>query len=1239
MLVIIERLAAAHRVPVNGSRFEDYLAALREVNAELERQQRPLYTALRETTGIYERLDGAATGQGDPPTPAWTQEPAFTALETDHIARLNKALTGAYRDSGGADQTKLALRQYLATMTFLGRRYRMFEIANHRMFKSGEDLLVPYDAHGLLTVVELGENSARDIIRQRLPHGTLITDGMIAALTGRGGEVIDLEDEIYNLNIEDMPAIRVARLRDLARLLRRLNNCGSRHEAVYVLRFLVARLCSSSYRGMPGAKNLRPEIMQVRQELAEFMNGPFAVRLRLPARILVRSISGLVSQPKMIDEVWQDTIDLAEVLVRGSAITNEIRRSTHHAMGKHTLRLARAYLQWLQTGQAEFPDPEREIPAAADEAARSQPGVAQHVARIVSNLEQLLGSSQIARRLAEWRETYSDELLRCESTNTLDQELDSLVLNGIRAGNRWVYQHRLRSLSSKGRDGAWSSEATKPFEASLRDLLKTLPGETGFDADQSANDARGAVTRFSEHIRRDHQDELYHALDDLIELYESGAPFKTFERSCCLRRELETMVGAGVFTAQRYLLHQLDCLLEEMGYLALRHVASDYADRGLSLSECLRIVHLCAGNLERDGLFSRELWDLSAMLTNRVRTPSELLDTLEQIQRNYHRLVHRVSEAYEVMAGQLGYVDDEMRAVLANFQRTMHDLNSLVHFSDLARNHIAEQGDELRLDAAGNGGANPWDFVHLSHSDDIVRRVEDREATSLQARYGGKGSGLIYIAYLGIPTRDGFIVPTVLPRRGLHLSDAARFDEEVLRHTRMLEQDIARNDGTELRLGDPEAPLLLAVRGGSVFSMPGMLATVVFVGMTDDVAEALAREDEWYAWDAYRRFLVSFAAAVWQLDLEALDLVEKAKRHHGVTLKIDMPGSAMRAVVEDSKAAIREAGYAGELEAIAGDAQLQLKTALQAVHASWDGERARRYRAIKHLSEGWHTAAIVQQMASGNRSNEEELQAGLDETRISLTGVIPHTRMKVSGFRAFTGDVKFSACGDDLVGGHTAAKSFEPVQRLHALAPMLERKLNHISARLRRFLGSDAEIEFTVDRGVLSVLQARSAQMEQQHNPRTFEDPGTASGRGIGISGGAFRGLVAFNEADVERLSPKLDERAGEVDGVLLVLENPIPDEIPLILSVGGLLAARGGSTSHAAVAVHGIERKAYTAVLGVAELRVGAGEATLSGADGEAEQRVRAGDVLSIHGQTGEVFVGSRTILTVKQADQTSTG
>jgi hypothetical protein len=375
----------------------------------------------------------------------------FDAREQERLAALDRALAVAYGPGGSVDQHGRALRCYLETMSWMEQRYRMFEIANHRLFRDGGRLLLPYDAHGRLSIHAVQDGAVDVLAEVRLPHGTLVTDRLVADLCGVQGEAIDLEREIYHLDIGEMPPIQVSRLRDLAALLQRLNASGSRHEAVYLLRFAVARLCSTSHRGIASAKNLRPEITRLRSELTEFLNGPFAYRLRLPSRILVRSVSGLVSQPKLIDEVWQDTIDLSEVHLRGSAICNEIRRSTHHALGMQTLALARSYLQWLQTGAAEFPDPGRDRPTAADDAARSRPEVVQLVARIVGDLEQLLGSSQLAARIGEWRGLYSEELLRCESSNTLDEELESLVVNGIRAGNRWVYQHRLRSLVSKAR--------------------------------------------------------------------------------------------------------------------------------------------------------------------------------------------------------------------------------------------------------------------------------------------------------------------------------------------------------------------------------------------------------------------------------------------------------------------------------------------------------------------------------------------------------------------------------------------------------------------------------------------------------------------------------------------------------------------------------------------------------------------------------------------------------------------
>lgn len=280
------------------------------------------------------------------------------------------------------------------------------------------------------------------------------------------------------------------------------------------------------------------------------------------------------------------------------------------------------------------------------------------------------------------------------------------------------------------------------------------------------------------------------------------------------------------------------------------------------------------------------------------------------------------------------------------------------------------------------------------------------------------------------------------------------------------------------------------------------------------------------------------------------------------------------------------------------------------------------------LSHLWHTAAIVQQMASGNRRNVDA-RPGMDETEASLTGVIMQTRMSEFGYRFFEGDIKFSACGDDLVGGMTVATHFLPVTTLKDFTPMLDQQLHHIDAKARRFFGTDQEIEFTVDRGRLSVLQARMVQTEPEEETSTFDAPGLPDSRGIGIRGGAFRGLVAFDEADIDVLRERLEDPQEEVDGVLLVLENPTPSEIPMILSADGLLTARGGSTSHAAVAVHGIEDRPYCGVLSATGLSVPSAkhQAILVDGEGGAQHTVCAGDVLSIHGQSGEVFIGSRKV------------
>jgi pyruvate,orthophosphate dikinase len=209
----------------------------------------------------------------------------------------------------------------------------------------------------------------------------------------------------------------------------------------------------------------------------------------------------------------------------------------------------------------------------------------------------------------------------------------------------------------------------------------------------------------------------------------------------------------------------------------------------------------------------------------------------------------------------------------------------------------------------------------------------------------------------------------------------------------------------------------------------------------------------------------------------------------------------------------------------------------------------------------------------------------------------------------------------------TFSGSVRPIHELPTLMPMLARRLTHTVAKIRRFMGTDQEVEFTVDRGVLSILQTRRAEAHFDLSTERFLEPGEPATRGLGVRGGGVRGLAAFNEADLRELAAvDLSER-GDVDGVLLVIENPTPDDIPLIISADGLLTARGGSTSHAAVAINGIEDRKYSGVMSAAHLRVHADqhEAVILDRERGAAYRIRKGDIVSIHGTTGEVYLGSR--------------
>ncbi len=1279
MLSIVDRLARAHGIAIGGGGFEDYLKALRAVAAKLEANGESLHVALRRTCGLYEVSEEAPSAPAEPPSqlderakigadqelvpaarptapgPRQVEEPIRAAVEEagfaprevasealsllgqseqQEIAALSLALARAIAE---ADNVKLradALIQFQYARNSVSPLTRRFEIANDRVFITPDGVAVPYAIGCTVLIHEVKDGRIDGVHARALPNGVILTDSVVLDGTGIVGKPIRVEWKEFTPRNE--VAIQIHRVRDMASILARLNESGNKREVVFNLRFVVARLCSLSFQGFLGAKNLQPEIHNLSTQLSRFLNGPFAPQLKLMLRILVRNISGLVLRPKVIDELWNDTIELSEVHLRGSAITNEIRRSAHHALGRGTLRLARAYLDYLSGGDgADLPYPGQQALCEADEDARSEALPLEILTRVVANLEELLGTSQVVTRIREWQLAYTDNLLRCESGNRMDDDLEQLVKGGIRDKNRWVYQRYLRILRKKSEEGAWRSGIGRVLDKHLEDLQSLNPEEESFDAAGAETSARTCIVEFIDRLEEEYQEDLFRSLEGVLATYGQDSFAESFFRISKLRDSLATWTERQAFEGQKHLLHQLDCLLEEMGYLSNRRLASTYEEEGLHLRRCLQIIHRCVANLPHDGIPSRELWDLSVMLLDENKTHAQMLNVLESLRQTYHKLFRRVSCAYEQMQEALGLNDDELRAALANYQRYLHDLNSMVHFADMAKSHIEQNVFDLsqRIDGEPPAPTAPegaYDFLHFSDTDRLDEVVDDAESrSSLQDVYGGKGCGLLYISHLRLPTRDGFVIPTRLPRAGLHHTDRIRLRRELRSHVRILEEDIARDEGVPCRFGDPEQPLLLAVRAGSVFTMPGMLATVVFVGLTDEVAATLAMHDPWFAYDSYRRYLASYAEAVWGLNLEDYNVVDKVKEHHGVQYKRDLPPAAMKEVAEATKAIIRDEGHGEDLDRIISDPFEGLFGAVDAAYASWNNKRALQYREVMGLSEDWHTAVIVQQMACGNRSNAK-MEEDLTEETASLTGVIPRSVMTEHGFRTITGDVKFSACGDDLVGGVTRAESALPLAQLDAIMPVFARDLKRIDAQLRRYRGTDPEIEFTVERGRLSILQARMAQTATDESVRKFEDPGGELARGSGIRGGAFRGVIAFDEEDMEVQAARIAAGIDEVDGVLLVLENPTPNEIPMILHADGLVAAKGGSTSHAAVAIHAIENRPYSAVFSVSGLRVDtkARQLILSGITSEVRRRFTSGDVLSIHGETGAIYEGSRELL-----------
>lgn len=482
---------------------------------------------------------------------------------------------------------------------------------------------------------------------------------------------------------------------------------------------------------------------------------------------------------------------------------------------------------------------------------------------------------------------------------------------------------------------------------------------------------------------------------------------------------------------------------------------------------------------------------------------------------------------------------------------------------------------------------------------------------------GNKALNLVKLEGMGMPVPPGFIITTeVFQCRELvdsYPPAHKNFREQVDRHIEALERLTGKT------FGNPDNPLLLSVRSGGVVSLPGMMDSYLNVGMNMDIVNGIIKQtgNEWFACDCYRRFLQSYGMSfgLRRDDFDAL--INSYKQRYRVDFKKDFAAQQMREVALAYRDMIESNGITVE-----EFPREQLYIAIHQVLESWNSKKARTYRKIIGISDDWGTSVTVQSMVFGNISR----QAG--------SGVLfTHSPKFSDDLIRPWGDYTIGNQGEDVVSGLVATYPISVDQArlenrtedysLERKFPEIYRGLSTIAKLLvYKSLWSPQDIEFTFegpDQDDLHVLQTRDMEMRERKKYPSFESTTEMTeqllGHGIGVSGGAMSGRVVFTEEDISYWRNK---RPG--DFVILVRGDTVPDDIKEIALADGLLTARGGATSHAAIVANRLEK---TCVVGCTDLVSMEKDKKFI----IHENVVKQGDLISIDGSEGSIYLGAMRI------------
>ncbi len=492
---------------------------------------------------------------------------------------------------------------------------------------------------------------------------------------------------------------------------------------------------------------------------------------------------------------------------------------------------------------------------------------------------------------------------------------------------------------------------------------------------------------------------------------------------------------------------------------------------------------------------------------------------------------------------------------------------------------------------------------------------------SMRELLGGKGANLAEMTNLGMPVPQGFTVTTEACTRyytdGRQIAPEIR--EQIYEYLGKMEEICGK------KFADPANPLLVSVRSGARASMPGMMDTILNLGLNDTVVEGLAQftGDPRFAYDSYRRFIQMFSDVVMELSKKRFEeIIDEVKAQKGVKNDIDLDTGDMKELVERFKAFYKkEKG-----EDFPQDPRAQLMAAVQAVFRSWDNPRANVYRRMNEIPYEWGTAVNVQAMVFGNAGND------------SGTGVA-FTRDPATGEKALFGEYLINAQGEDVVAG---VRTPSPISRLHEEMPALYDQFAAIADRLEKHYKDMQDMEFTIEHGKLYMLQTRNgkrtaaaalkiavdlvaegmidqeeavlrvdpkqldALLHPQFDPKALKEA-EPIGKGLAASPGAACGRVVFTAEDAKEWHDRGDK-------VILVRLETSPEDIEGMQVAQGILTVRGGMTSHAAVVARGM---GTCCVSGCGEIVVDydAKTFTLAG------RTYHEGDWISLDGSTGSIY------------------